>query len=157
MVKASKDANDESSTDTENERAGNDDSMSKVTPKCPHIIKSIDFTKVKKYIKQNGFSSSCTECDKMKTEVPLAEDGTQQEEEDGTDKSLWMCLRCGLQFCGRFVNKHAVAHYEVSHSYDETQCTFLCVLYFVRFVEGAQRYARVDRKHDDIHDLVLQL
>lgn len=113
MVKTTtKETNDESSTDSENERDRNDDA--KVTPKCPHIIKSIDFTKVKKYIKQNGFSSHCADCEKEKKEPPKSEDAVDEEEEE-YDRSLWMCLRCGLQFCGRTVNKHAIAHYSVSY------------------------------------------
>jgi ubiquitin carboxyl-terminal hydrolase 16/45 len=108
MVKAAKEDND-GTTDSGDERDRNDDN-SKVSSKCSHITKAIDFGKVKKHIKQNGFSTSCGDCEKQKMENPLPEGA---EDEGEYDKSLWMCLRCGLQFCGRSVNQHAVAHYEV--------------------------------------------
>ena len=114
MVKAtSKETNDGSSTDSGDERDRNDENA-KVSVKCPHLLKSIDFTKVKKYIKQNGFSASCAECEKQKKETPISSTSGDADEEYEYDRSLWMCLRCGLQFCGRTVNKHAIAHYEVS-------------------------------------------
>ncbi|KAL7029455.1 hypothetical protein ACKWTF_006253 [Chironomus riparius] len=113
MVKTtSKETNDGSSTDSGDERDRNDDNT-KVSVKCPHLLKSIDFTKVKKYIKQNGFSANCSECEKLKSPVSTIGDGDDEYE---YDRSLWMCLRCGLQFCGRTVNKHAIAHYEKAHS-----------------------------------------
>lgn len=103
MVKATttKENIDDGSSDERN------DENSKVTSKCSHIAKSVDFNKIKKYIKQNGFHGSCLECDKE--QKPLSE-----ENEGEYDKTLWMCLKCGLQLCGRFVREHAKSHYEVS-------------------------------------------
>lgn len=125
MVKATaKETNDGSSTDSGDERDRNDENT-KITLKCPHILKSIDFTKVKKYIKQNGFSASCCECEKQKKELPPTSGDTAADgEEEEYDRSLWMCLRCGQQFCGRLVNKHAIAHYEVKLISDKILINF---------------------------------
>ena len=79
MVKAtSKETNDGSSTDSGDERDRNDESAK--TAKCPHILKSIDFTKVKKYIKQNGFNANCLECEKQKKETPISSGGDADDE-----------------------------------------------------------------------------
>ncbi|KAG5681531.1 hypothetical protein PVAND_010955 [Polypedilum vanderplanki] len=110
MVKATKEDND-GTTDSGDERDRNDEN-SKISSKCTHITKAVDFPKVKKFIKQNGFKTSCFECDKIKKDNPVGDD----EEEEEYDKSLWMCLKCGYQFCGRSVNKHGIAHYEKAHS-----------------------------------------
>lgn len=113
MVKATTKEDQDGTTDSGDERDRNDENSK--SSKCAHITKAIDFAKVKKYIKQNGFTVSCVECDKQKRENPTIE-GANDGDDEGYDRSLWMCLRCGQQFCGRFVNKHAIAHYEKAHS-----------------------------------------
>jgi ubiquitin carboxyl-terminal hydrolase 16/45 len=76
---------------------------------CPHVAKAVDLTRLKKTLKTGGFEKECSECNKStKTEVA----DTDFEE----DLSLWMCLRCGSQLCGRARNKHALNHYNTPHS-----------------------------------------
>ncbi|XP_072944709.1 ubiquitin carboxyl-terminal hydrolase 16/45 isoform X2 [Epargyreus clarus] len=76
---------------------------------CPHVAKAVDLTKLKKALKTGGFEKECSECKKSpKTEV---EDPNFEE-----DLSLWMCLRCGTQLCGRARNKHALNHFNTPHS-----------------------------------------
>nr|XP_012543958.2 ubiquitin carboxyl-terminal hydrolase 16 isoform X1 [Bombyx mori]XP_037874518.1 ubiquitin carboxyl-terminal hydrolase 16 isoform X1 [Bombyx mori] len=76
---------------------------------CPHVAKAVDLTRLKKAIKIGGFEKECSECKKVaKTEV-LDPDFEE-------DLSLWMCLRCGTQLCGRTRNKHALNHFNTPHS-----------------------------------------
>ncbi|CAH1638983.1 unnamed protein product [Spodoptera littoralis] len=76
---------------------------------CPHVAKAVDLTQLKKALKTGGFQKDCSECKKTpKIEVP---DPDYEE-----DLSLWMCLRCGSQLCGRTRNKHALNHFQTPRS-----------------------------------------
>ncbi|VVD03668.1 unnamed protein product [Leptidea sinapis] len=76
---------------------------------CPHVAKAVDLTKLKRSLKTNGFEKECTECKKSpKTEV--------EDPNFEIDQTLWMCLRCGSQLCGRARNKHALNHFNTPHS-----------------------------------------
>ncbi|XP_022822583.1 ubiquitin carboxyl-terminal hydrolase 16 isoform X3 [Spodoptera litura] len=76
---------------------------------CPHVAKAVDLTQLKKALKTGGFQKDCSECKKSpKIEVP---DPDYEE-----DLSLWMCLRCGSQLCGRTRNKHALNHFQTPRS-----------------------------------------
>ena len=109
MVKTAK--NDEgSSTDSCDEKDKQDD---KVTSGCSHIIKAIESTKLRKILKANGIHQNCCECEKSKDELKDTEDGDFSEMYE-YDNTLWLCLRCGSQLCGRRMNKHALRHFEVS-------------------------------------------
>lgn len=105
MVKASK--NDEgSSTDSCDEKDKIDD---KVATGCSHINKSLDSTKLRKVLKAGGVQRKCNECEKMSNDPEMALDDMYEY-----DNTLWLCLRCGSQLCGRRMNKHALIHYDVS-------------------------------------------
>ncbi|XP_028167358.1 ubiquitin carboxyl-terminal hydrolase 45 [Ostrinia furnacalis] len=76
---------------------------------CPHVAKAIDLTRLKKTLKTGGFEKECAECKKSaKNEV--------SDPDFEEDLSLWMCLRCGSQLCGRARNKHALNHFNTPHS-----------------------------------------
>lgn len=76
---------------------------------CHHVAKAVDLTRLKKSLKTGGFEKECSECKKsVSTEVI---DPNYEE-----DLSLWMCLRCGTQLCGRTRNKHALNHFNTPHS-----------------------------------------
>lgn len=107
MVKTKED---DGSTDSDEERDRNDDSL-KSTSKCSHINKSIVVAKIKKILKNNGLVSLCSECEKEK-ETSTA-NNSHEDDEFEYDQTLWLCLRCGVQLCGRLANKHALQHYEV--------------------------------------------
>lgn len=94
------------STDSGEERERNDD-----TSKCPHVNKSIAVGKIKKLLKNSGLVRSCSECEKDKQILNCKDN---DDNEDEYDQSLWMCLKCGVQLCGRSRNQHALKHYEVS-------------------------------------------
>nr|CAH7763379.1 unnamed protein product [Callosobruchus chinensis] len=38
------------------------------------------------------------------------------------DQSLWLCLKCGNQACGRGRNKHALKHFDTPHSDSHALC-----------------------------------
>ncbi|XP_063537384.1 ubiquitin carboxyl-terminal hydrolase 16/45 isoform X1 [Cydia strobilella] len=76
---------------------------------CPHVAKAVDLTRLKKALKIGGFEKECAECLKStKTEV--------SDPDFVEDLSLWMCLRCGSQLCGRALNQHALNHFNRPHS-----------------------------------------
>ncbi|XP_045774655.1 ubiquitin carboxyl-terminal hydrolase 16 isoform X2 [Maniola jurtina] len=76
---------------------------------CPHVARAVELAKLKRALKTNGFEKECVECKKStKTEV------TDSDFEE--DLTLWMCLRCGSQLCGRMRNKHALNHFNTPHS-----------------------------------------
>ncbi|XP_053611210.1 ubiquitin carboxyl-terminal hydrolase 16/45 isoform X2 [Plodia interpunctella] len=76
---------------------------------CPHITKAVFLGKLKKYLKTNGFEKECAEC-KVMTKTEVSDPDFEE------DLSLWMCLRCGTQLCGRARNKHALEHFNKVHS-----------------------------------------
>ncbi|CAG9858181.1 unnamed protein product [Phyllotreta striolata] len=81
---------------------------------CPHINKAVDLTKVKKALTRTGFLTDCEECEK----TPLALDNGDIE----YDTTLWLCLKCGHQACGRGRNKHALKHFETPRSDSHAMC-----------------------------------
>ncbi|XP_060804705.1 ubiquitin carboxyl-terminal hydrolase 16/45 [Amyelois transitella] len=104
MVKKKK-----ASDPTENGDDSTESCDENVKSACPHIAKSVFLVKLKKCLKAGGFEKECSECKAMtKTEVC---DPDFEE-----DLTLWMCLRCGSQLCGRARNKHALEHYKKAHS-----------------------------------------
>ncbi|CAH0589259.1 unnamed protein product [Chrysodeixis includens] len=76
---------------------------------CPHVAKAVDLTQLKKSLKTGGFLKECSEC--KKTSKNEVSDPDYEE-----DLSLWMCLRCGSQLCGRTRNKHALNHFKTPRS-----------------------------------------
>ncbi|KAK4874090.1 hypothetical protein RN001_013450 [Aquatica leii] len=81
---------------------------------CPHIKQSVDMPKLRKTLQFH------VECDKCKNTISneLDMDGDYE-----FDLSLWMCLKCGHQGCGRSKNKHALEHFNIPRS----DCHSLCV------------------------------
>lgn len=102
MVKAKND--DGSSTDSGNDKDKQDD---KLGSGCIHFKKSYDSSKLKKALKANGINEKCCECKKM------PENEVSSDEMFEYDNTLWLCLRCGSQLCGRRMNKHALEHFNV--------------------------------------------
>lgn len=82
---------------------------------CNHIGKGVDLPKIKKMIR-NGLSTECIECEKNPVENGIEDDFEY-------DLSLWLCLKCGNQGCGRSKRKHALSHWRKPHS----DCHALCV------------------------------
>lgn len=83
---------------------------SRSEPKCPHVKKAVDLQRLRRQFKKSPIENEkCVECGKLPdNENPAAGDG-----EFDYDRTLWMCLHCGSNLCGRSVNQHALQHYNV--------------------------------------------
>lgn len=93
----------ESSSDDNEKKDGNNES----SETCLHLKKSVDIQKLRKIFKTSIENEKCSACSKINLSDLV--DGEY-------DKSLWMCLKCGSHLCGRYVNKHALVHYETPRS-----------------------------------------
>lgn len=81
---------------------------------CHHINKAVELQKVKKTLTRTGFLQDCEECKK------LSQDDESEDVE--YDMSLWLCLKCGNQACGRGRNCHAMEHNRTPHSDSHAMC-----------------------------------
>lgn len=76
-----------------------------------------------------------TECPHLDdyTSIPLelvrVKDKQMQCSECSHNHSLWMCLTCGKLYCGRYVNGHALQHYQVHNDHKLTISTETASLY----------------------------
>uniref|UniRef100_A0A2M4BBN5 Putative ubiquitin carboxyl-terminal hydrolase 45 isoform x2 n=1 Tax=Anopheles marajoara TaxID=58244 RepID=A0A2M4BBN5_9DIPT len=111
------DYKDEGASSTES----NDDSLSPSKmlggEVCSHIQKGIDLPTIRKQIKTQGYRSTCKMCDQNPS--PKAGESTNNSiATDGpdSDNTLWLCLKCGSQLCGRSRNQHALLHYQTPRS-----------------------------------------
>lgn len=84
---------------------------------CRHIKKAVDVSKIRKAIKAEGaLLTNCSECLKENPSpitVSESPDMVNNKNYDEIDKSLWFCLKCGSQLCGRSRNQHALKHFQV--------------------------------------------
>ncbi|XP_077284168.1 ubiquitin specific protease 16/45 isoform X2 [Arctopsyche grandis] len=73
---------------------------------CPHLQKAVDLNKLRKAInKTGGLATACAKCPPPLPDADFIEDDT-----------LWVCLTCGSQLCGRMRNKHALDHFKTPRS-----------------------------------------
>lgn len=103
------DANDADLTDSPDENQN--------TVECPHIGKAVDLQRIRKALLKTGFLNDCDECKKN----PGADD-LEMNGDIEFDLSLWLCLKCGNQACGRARNQHALQHYNTPHSDSHAMC-----------------------------------
>lgn len=87
---------------------------------CQHVKKSVDPTKLRKVLKASGLVADCMQCSKQGATSPAAEvkESILDDSLSGFeyDTTLWLCLKCGSQLCGRSRNQHALQHYKVSYN-----------------------------------------
>ncbi|XP_053682537.1 ubiquitin carboxyl-terminal hydrolase 16 [Sabethes cyaneus] len=88
---------------------------------CPHVKQSITPTVVQRMVRTAGLRKQCAKCGDGQSKPKLpAEEAVVGQEEEGfeieEDSSLWLCLKCGTQLCGRYRNKHALEHFKTPHS-----------------------------------------
>ncbi|XP_053951018.1 ubiquitin carboxyl-terminal hydrolase 45 [Anastrepha ludens] len=87
---------------------------------CQHVKKAVDPTKLRKVLKASGLATDCMQCSKQGGTSPAAEvkESSIDESISGFeyDNTLWLCLKCGSQLCGRSRNQHALQHYKTPHS-----------------------------------------
>uniref|UniRef100_A0A8D8PCL6 Ubiquitin carboxyl-terminal hydrolase n=1 Tax=Culex pipiens TaxID=7175 RepID=A0A8D8PCL6_CULPI len=94
---------------------------------CVHVKNSIHTQTVRKRVKSaGGLDQACGKCAESKSAgradpgpEPLVSDLLDYDE---PDPSLWMCLKCGSQLCGRSVNQHALEHYKTPRSESHALC-----------------------------------
>lgn len=72
--------------------------------KCVHIYRAVDVQDVQNTINRTGLLKDCPEC-------------KQLHNHDFTASSLWLCLKCGNQACGRAQNQHALNHFKTRSNY----------------------------------------
>lgn len=85
------------------------------TAVCSHINKAVDLGGVKKMLAKTGLVNDCAMC------IRTPENELNSDFE--YDLSLWLCLKCGNQSCGRGKNQHAIQHWKTPHS----DCHSMCV------------------------------
>ncbi|XP_058126824.1 ubiquitin carboxyl-terminal hydrolase 45-like [Anopheles ziemanni] len=76
---------------------------------CSHITKAVELSTVLKKIQSGGFDKLCCRCTKeavIHSAYVKELDGAA----DRADCTLWMCLKCGSQLCGRNRKQHAMQH-----------------------------------------------
>lgn len=84
---------------------------SRTDPKCPHVKKAVDLQRLRRQFKKSAIENEkCVECVKLPDNENPAATG---DDEFDYDRTLWMCLHCGTNLCGRSVNKHALHHFNV--------------------------------------------
>lgn len=94
---------------------------------CAHVKTSVHSQTVRKRVKSaGGLDQDCAKCVEAKAvgrlpqgPEPLVSDLLDYDE---PDPSLWMCLKCGSQLCGRSVNQHALEHYKTPRSESHALC-----------------------------------
>ncbi|XP_017054947.1 ubiquitin carboxyl-terminal hydrolase 16 [Drosophila ficusphila] len=121
----------ESSTDSGDEElhhrshalgsAGQADGATPSSASCQHIKKAVDATWLRRQLKATGLLYECSQCQKLgKTAAEAggtAGPGSGGEPGDFEfDSTLWLCLKCGSQLCGRARHKHALEHYQTPRS-----------------------------------------
>uniref|UniRef100_A0A2M3YYA6 Putative ubiquitin carboxyl-terminal hydrolase 45 isoform x2 n=1 Tax=Anopheles braziliensis TaxID=58242 RepID=A0A2M3YYA6_9DIPT len=113
------DYKDEGASSTES----NDDSLSPSKmlggEVCSHIQKGIDLPTIRKQIKTQGYRSTCKACDQnpsAKGSESSTVNSITIDGPDSSDNTLWLCLKCGSQLCGRNRNQHALLHYQTPRS-----------------------------------------
>ncbi|KAM5281532.1 ubiquitin carboxyl-terminal hydrolase 16 isoform 2-T2 [Ctenodactylus gundi] len=95
----------------------NDDSSESIEPVCRHIRKGLEQGNLKKAL-VNVEWNVCQDC---KTDNKVKD---KPEEETEDNPSVWLCLKCGHQGCGRdSQEQHALKHYMTPRS--EPHCLVL--------------------------------
>nr|XP_016937175.1 ubiquitin carboxyl-terminal hydrolase 45 [Drosophila suzukii] len=99
--------------------AGQADGAAPISASCQHIKKAVDATRLRRLLKSTGLLYECLQCQKLgKTAAEgVGASGSGGDPGDFEfDSTLWLCLKCGSQLCGRARHKHALEHYKTPHS-----------------------------------------
>uniref|UniRef100_A0A182PX02 Ubiquitin carboxyl-terminal hydrolase n=1 Tax=Anopheles epiroticus TaxID=199890 RepID=A0A182PX02_9DIPT len=87
---------------------------------CAHIQKSIDLNTIRKQIKTSEawYKKKCSKCadEQHATSSSYTNESSKTSNVPVSDTSLWLCLKCGIQLCGRKENQHALHHYATPRS-----------------------------------------
>lgn len=116
---------DGSSSDSSDEKS----SPTAASRSCTHVKKAVDSAKLRKLLKTTGLLLDCKQCLNSAAASPAAEACETPDSPGGFeyDNTLWLCLKCGSQLCGRSKNQHALQHYKVME-YDNRMRYFSFVM-----------------------------
>lgn len=89
---------------------------------CQHIKKAVDTAQLRRSLKSTGLLYECSKCQ------TLAGANAGDSAECEVDNTLWLCLKCGSQLCGRARNQHALQHHQVSRRGEVSTCLALISL-----------------------------
>ncbi|XP_041067467.1 ubiquitin carboxyl-terminal hydrolase 16 isoform X1 [Carcharodon carcharias] len=85
-----------------------DETSDSFEPQCVHVRKGLNLNQIKKQLHQRCWNA-CEDC-KVNAK-------TEKKQEPDDHPTVWLCLKCGHQGCGRdSEEQHAVKHYEKQHS-----------------------------------------
>ncbi|XP_026847052.1 ubiquitin carboxyl-terminal hydrolase 45 isoform X2 [Drosophila persimilis] len=88
-----------------------------MTSCCQHIKKSVDAARLRRQLKATGLVYECSQCQKNQGAASGSGSGSGDLDCDfEIDSTLWLCLKCGTQLCGRSRKQHALQHYKTPHS-----------------------------------------
>lgn len=89
----------------------NNSNNGKNSLKCPHLKKAVDPQRLRRHYKKSAIENEkCIDCNKMPN------GGVPEDSDFEYDRTLWMCLKCGSNLCGRSVNQHALKHFQTPRS-----------------------------------------
>jgi len=77
----------------------------------------VDATRLRRLLKSTGLLYECLQCQKLGKTAAEGVGASGSGGDPGEfefDSTLWLCLKCGSQLCGRARHKHALEHYKVS-------------------------------------------
>ncbi|XP_012272864.1 ubiquitin carboxyl-terminal hydrolase 16 [Orussus abietinus] len=77
---------------------------------CPHVSWVSRLPNVERVLDTTGVSTECSACKECKDTV---NNEIEDEEFAAETPSLWICLTCGNQACGREGRQHALQHYKI--------------------------------------------
>ncbi|TMW41649.1 hypothetical protein DOY81_013270 [Sarcophaga bullata] len=105
---------DGSSSDSSDEKS----SPTAASRSCSHVKRAVDSAKLRKLLKTTGLLLDCEQCLNSAVASPAVEACEKPDSPGGFeyDNTLWLCLKCGSQLCGRSKNQHALLHYKTPRS-----------------------------------------
>ncbi|XP_017093112.2 ubiquitin carboxyl-terminal hydrolase 16/45 isoform X2 [Drosophila bipectinata] len=93
------------------------DGSSPSSSSCQHIKRAVDATRLRRQLKTTGLVYECSQCQKQGQQKQSADADSDPKAGDiEYDSTLWLCLKCGTQLCGRSRNKHALEHHQTPRS-----------------------------------------
>lgn len=118
--------------------------------KCSHVKKAVDLQRLRRQFKKSSIENEkCVECAKL----PDSDNPAAGNNEFEYDRTLWMCLNCGTNLCGRSVNKHALLHYNVCHTMHFFFSFDILVdfYYIFFFIETSIRFSCVNTQYYNVN------
>ncbi|KAH8414829.1 hypothetical protein KR215_006041 [Drosophila sulfurigaster] len=110
-------------TDAQQDGNSSTDSGASGAAVCQHIKRAVDTTRLRRQLKATGLLYECVQCQKLNATNVAGSSGNGGVDGSGessatceADNTLWLCLNCGTQLCGRERNTHALQHHQTPRS-----------------------------------------